>query len=81
MSETDKTLTEKGWLNMKIWCLKCGSLITHTDSCEKRETLCPCCSERIAYSVSGNEAYIACLNYDLSVNNELRVVGSFQNAG
>lgn len=66
---------------MKIWCLKCGSLIAQTNESEKRETLCPCCSERIAYSVSGDEAYIACLNYDLSVNNELRVVGSYMSAG
>ena len=66
---------------MKIWCLKCGSLIAQTNICEKHETLCPCCSERIAYSVSGDEAYIACLNYDLSVNNELRVVGSYMSAG
>ncbi len=66
---------------MKIWCLKCGSLIAQTNEAEKCETLCPCCSERIAYSVSGDEAYIACLNYDLSVNNELRVVGSYMSAG
>ena len=65
---------------MKIWCLKCGSLITQTDGCERNEVLCPCCSERIAYSVSDSEAYIACLNYDLSVNNELRVVGNYRNA-
>lgn len=66
---------------MKIWCLRCGEIIDETKQCNPRVTLCPCCSERIAYSVKDGEAHIACLNYDLSVNNEINIVPICSAAG
>ena len=63
-------------VKMKIWCLKCGNIVAQSGECKTKVTLCPCCSERIAYSVANNEIYIACLNYDLKQNNELRIISA-----
>lgn len=61
---------------MKIWCLRCGKILAQTDESEVKSIICPCCSERISYSVRNREAHITCLNCDLSTNNELRVVAT-----
>lgn len=58
---------------MKIWCLRCGEILAQTNSDEKKVILCPHCSEKIGYSVNGNEAYITCLNYGLPTNNEIYI--------
>lgn len=69
---------------MKIWCLRCGHIIAKTDYSETKNVVCPCCSEKMAYSVKNGTGYIACLAENNSesklFNNSLYIVAGAQSA-
>lgn len=62
---------------MKIWCLKCGKVLAQTEFSETTNVKCPCCGEKIAYSVKGNTGYIASLTDNLAVNNTLYILANY----
>lgn len=66
---------------MKIWCLKCGTVLAKTNYSETHNVVCPCCSEKIAYSVKNGTGYIASLSENLAINNSLYIYADYNAAG
>ncbi|MBO4342646.1 MAG: hypothetical protein IJJ61_08645 [Clostridia bacterium] len=66
---------------MKIWCLKCGKLLAHTNYSETKYTVCPCCGEKIAYSVKNGTGYIADLSENLKLNNCIYIYADYDCCG